>query len=88
MHQVHVNWTTMNYYYTKQQIAEANDNGVNVVKNIPKSQTPDQSDDKAIDLVLQSLKESENGMSCIIDKNTTNMQLVGNKQYIVIQDFD
>ena len=66
---------------------EANDNYINVVKTIPTNQTPKQSDDEAIDLVLQSLKESENGMSCIIDKNTANVQLVGNRKYIVIQDF-
>jgi len=72
----------------ERKMKEANDNYINVVKNIPKTQTPSQSDNKAIDLVLQSLKESENGMSCIIDKNTANIQLVGNKQYIVIQDFD
>lgn len=66
---------------------EANDNYINVVKTIPINQTSKQSDDEAIDLVLQSLKESENGMSCIIDKNTANVQLVGNRKYIMIQDF-
>lgn len=67
---------------------EVNDNYINVVKYIPKNQTPNQSDDKAVDVVLQALKESENRMSCIIDENTANVQLVGNRQYIVIQDFD
>ena len=67
---------------------EANNNYINVVKNIPKLQTSSQSDDKAIDLILQALKESENGASCIIDENTSNVQFVGNKRYIVIQDFD
>ena len=72
----------------ERKMKEANNNYIDVVKNIPKLQTSSQSDDKAIDLILQALKESENGASCIIDENTSNVQFVGNKRYIVIQDFD
>lgn len=71
----------------ERKMKEANDNYIDVVKYIPNSQTPDQSDEKAVKLALQALKESENGMPCIIEQNTPEVQLVGNRHYIVIQDF-
>ena len=42
--------------------------------------------DQAVKSVKQ-MQESENGMSCTIDKNTAEVQLVGNRRYIIIQDF-
>lgn len=71
----------------ERKMKEANNNYIDVVKYIPQNQTSSQSDDKAVELALKALKESENGMSCIIDKNTAEVQLVGNRRYIVIQDF-
>lgn len=52
-----------------------------------RNQMPDKSDDKIADAVLSTLNESENGMSCVIDENTANVQLVGNRRYVIIQDF-
>lgn len=53
-----------------------------------RTQMLDKSDDKTVNAVLSALNESENGMSCVIDENTANVQLVGNRRYVIIQDFD
>lgn len=37
---------------------------------IPKEQSVEQSDRDALSAALDALKESEDGLSCIIDKNT------------------
>lgn len=72
----------------ERKMKEANDNYIKVVKMIPKKQTVNQSNDNAIELALKALKESENGMSCIIEDNTPEIQFVGNRKYIMIHDFD
>ena len=41
-----------------------------------------------LELALSALKESKVKSPCILSSNTDNAQLVGNKRYIVIQDFD
>ena len=44
--------------------------------------------DDTVELALLALKESENSLSCVIEKNTPEVQLVGGGKFIMIRDFD
>ena len=47
----------------------------------------EKSGNDAGELALLALKESE-GLSCTIEKNTPEVQLVGGGKFIMIRDFD
>lgn len=71
-----------------QKMNDANNNYIKVVKNIPSGQTVDTSNTDAVTLAIAALEESETKKPCTLSSNTPNVQLVGNRRYIVIQDFD